>query len=123
MIFIAGTFLSFSLPPKVDSAKGEDKALLAADAEHLHGPHLHSRSSARACGRSVPPSPTPSAPTRRCAALSGFLTFFLAFLLREHPLTGQSAAVSLGMVAVVGGRGQRARYGGRGVAEGTRRRR
>ena len=40
VIFIAGTFLSFSLPPKVDSAKGEDVALLAADEEHLHGPHL-----------------------------------------------------------------------------------
>src|SRR5690349_12705706 len=39
VIFVAGTFLSFSLPPKVDSAKGEDVALLAADEGHLHGPH------------------------------------------------------------------------------------
>jgi MFS family permease len=38
VIFVAGTFLSFSLPPKVDSAKGEDVALLAADEQHLHGP-------------------------------------------------------------------------------------
>jgi hypothetical protein len=37
--------------------------------------------------------------------LSGFLTFFLAFLLREHPLTGASAAVSLGVVAVSAGAG------------------
>ncbi len=38
-------------------------------------------------------------------ALSGFLIFFLAFLLREHPLAGQSAAVSLGIVGVAAGIG------------------
>lgn len=36
---------------------------------------------------------------------SGFLIFFLAFLLREHPLTGQSAAVSLAVVGVAAGAG------------------
>jgi predicted MFS family arabinose efflux permease len=39
----------------------------------------------------------------RC--LSGFLIFFLAFLLREHPLSGKSAAVSLGLVVVSAGVG------------------
>ena len=39
----------------------------------------------------------------RC--LSGFLIFFLAFLLREHPLSGQSAVVSLGLVGVAAGTG------------------
>ncbi|WP_326811345.1 MFS transporter [Streptomyces scopuliridis] len=38
-------------------------------------------------------------------ALSGFLTFFLAFLLREHPLSGYSAVVSLGIVGVAAGAG------------------
>ena len=38
-------------------------------------------------------------------ALSGFLTFFLAFLLREHPLGGLSAAVSLGLAGVAAGTG------------------
>ncbi|MCA1224094.1 MFS transporter, partial [Streptomyces sp. 8L] len=38
-------------------------------------------------------------------ALSGFLTFFLAFLLREHPLSGLNAAVSLGLVGVSAGAG------------------
>ncbi|EXU90384.1 membrane protein [Streptomyces noursei PD-1] len=38
-------------------------------------------------------------------ALSGFLTFFLAFLLREHPLGGLGAAASLGLVAVAAGAG------------------
>jgi MFS family permease len=38
VIFISGMVLSFQLPHKVDSAKGEAKALLAADEQHLHGP-------------------------------------------------------------------------------------
>lgn len=38
-------------------------------------------------------------------ALSGFLIFFLAFLLREHPLAGQSAAISLGIAGVAAGAG------------------
>ncbi|MET8079002.1 MFS transporter [Streptomyces sp. NPDC005303] len=104
VIFIAGTFLSFSLPPKVDSAKGEDVALLAADEEHLHGPHLKpvKRPGLRTVGTAVTHALGANAALRW---LSGFLTFFLAFLLREHPLTGESAAVSLGLVAVSAGVG------------------
>lgn len=111
VIFIVGMFLSLSLPPKVDSAKGEHKALLAADEEHLH---LHARAEAaadtskkrrlglRTVGPGVTHALTANA-TLRC--LSGFLIFFLAFLLREEPLGGQSAAVSLGIVGVAAGVG------------------
>ncbi|MCX4738382.1 MFS transporter [Streptomyces antibioticus] len=104
VIFIAGTALSFSLPAKVDSAKGEDTALLAADEEHLHGPHRQpvKRPGLRTVGIAVTHALGANAALRW---LSGFLTFFLAFLLREHPMTGQSAAVSLGMVAVSAGLG------------------
>ena len=104
VIFVAGTFLSFSLPPKVDSAKGEDVALLAADEAHLHGPHLKpvKRPGLRTVGTAVTHALGANAALRW---LSGFLTFFLAFLLREHPLTGESAAVSLGLVAVSAGAG------------------
>ena len=104
VIFIAGTFLSFSLPPKVDSAKGEDVALLAADEKHLHGPHVKpvKRPGLRTVGTAVTHALGANAALRW---LSGFLTFFLAFLLREHPLTGESAAVSLGLVAVSAGVG------------------
>jgi MFS family permease len=103
-IFVGGTFLSFSLPPKVDSAKGEDKALLAADEEHLHGPHLKPppRPGLRTVGTAVTHALGANA-SLRC--LSGFLIFFLAFLLREHPLSGKSAAVSLGLVVVSAGVG------------------
>ncbi|MFF9004130.1 MFS transporter [Streptomyces achromogenes] len=100
VIFAAGTFLSFSLPPKVDSAKGEGVALLA-------GSRRPSEERARRPGlRSVGPAVTYALGANaslRC--LSGFLIFFLAFLLREHPLAGQSAAVSLGIVGVAAGAG------------------
>ncbi|WP_055490488.1 MFS transporter [Streptomyces sp. TP-A0356] len=105
VLFVAGTFLSFSLPPKVDSAKGEDVALLAADAQHLRGPH-RSTALRRPGLRTVGPAVTHALGANaslRC--LSGFLTFFLAFLLREHPLAGESAAVSLGIVGVAAGAG------------------
>ncbi|GKQ36527.1 MFS transporter [Streptomyces sp. A012304] len=104
VIFVAGTVLSFTLPAKVDSAKGEDTALLAADEQHLHGPHRQpvKRPGLRTVGIAVTHGLAVNAAQRW---LSGFLTFFLAFLLREHPLTGQSAAVSLGMVAVAAGTG------------------
>lgn len=104
VIFIVGTFLSFTLPPKVDSAKGEDVALLAADEEHLHGPHRRpvKRPGLRTVGIAVTHALGANAGLR---FLSGFLTFFLAFLLREHPLSGESAAVSLGIVVVSAGAG------------------
>lgn len=95
VIFIGGTFLAFSMPPKVDSAKGERKARLLA-----HG--QEKRPSLRTVGPSVIHGLQANATHR---ALSGFLTFFLAFLLREHPLSGQSAAVSLGIVGVAAGAG------------------
>lgn len=111
VIFIVGMFLSLSLPPKVDSAKGERKALLAADEEHLR---LHARveaatdtSKKRRLGlRTVGPGVTHAlAANASLRCLSGFLIFFLAFLLREEPLGGQSAAVSLGIVGVAAGVG------------------
>ncbi|MEV0528521.1 MFS transporter [Streptomyces sp. NPDC050439] len=111
VIFVVGMLLSLSLPSKVDSAKGEHKALLAADEEHLH---LHARAEAasdtskkrrlglRTVGPGVTHALTANAALR---CLSGFLIFFLAFLLREEPLGGQSAAVSLGIVGVAAGVG------------------
>ncbi|MFP3991695.1 MFS transporter [Streptomyces sp. E11-3] len=107
-LFVTGMVLSFTLPHKVDSARGERRALLAADAEHVHV-HLPGtpKESPRKIGlRTVGPSVTHGLvanATLRC--LSGFLIFFLAFLLREEPLAGQSAAVSLGIVGVAAGVG------------------
>ncbi|WP_428837789.1 MFS transporter [Streptomyces olivaceiscleroticus] len=94
-VFAAGTFLSFSLPHKVDSARGEAPVSPA-------GRRTRPRPGLRTVGRSVLRGLQANSALR---ALSGFLIFFLAFLLREHPLGGLSPAASLGLVAVAAGAG------------------
>nr|WP_221462290.1 MFS transporter [Streptomyces olivoverticillatus] len=111
-VFVSGTFLSLSLPHKVDSAKGEARAKLAADGPHRHHlttqRHRNRRNKRprppglRTVGRSVLHGLQANSALRM---LSGFLTFFLAFLLRVHPLGGLSPEFSLGLVAVAAGVG------------------
>lgn len=93
-LFLLGTYWALRLPHKVDSAKGERKAHMLT--------HGEQKPSLRTVGPSVLHGLQANAAHR---ALSGFLIFFLAFLLREHPLSGQSAAVSLAMVGVAAGTG------------------
>lgn len=109
LVFVLGTVLAFALPHKVDSAKGEMKAMLAAEPgrgpEPAAAPAVERpprRPGLRTVGVSVLHALQANASLR---ALSGFLTLFLAFLLREHPVGHLSAAVSLGMVAVAAGAG------------------
>ncbi len=100
VVFTLGTFLSFSLPHKVDSAKGERRARLTSrDGGAAAGPR---RPGLRTVGPSVLHGLQANAALR---SLSGFLTFFLAFMLREHPLGGLGPATSLGLVAVAAGGG------------------
>jgi MFS family permease len=94
VLFILGGYWAFTMPHKVDSAKGERKAHMLT--------HGEKKPSLRTVGPSVLHGLQANAALR---ALSGFLIFFLAFLLREHPLPGQSAAVSLGIVGVAAGVG------------------
>lgn len=96
-VFVTGTFLSFALDHKVDSAKGERTAHLVGAGQK--GPP---RVGLRTVGTSVLSALFANSSLR---ALSGFLTFFMAFLLREHPLDGLSAALSLGLVAGAAGTG------------------
>ncbi|MEU1816548.1 MFS transporter [Streptomyces roseifaciens] len=138
VVFILGTVLSFSLPHKVDSAKGEARARLVSG-EHLpHRPRRMRTAKGSKNGRkgwigrsnrngnwngnrngskrSKPPRP-PGLRTVGSSVLhalqansamrmlSGFLTFFLAFLLRVHPIGDLSPAFSLGVVAVAAGAG------------------
>ncbi|MFE4449960.1 MFS transporter [Streptomyces sp. NPDC056796] len=120
-IFLGGTVLAFTLPPKVDSAKGERKARLVVPHEEADRPpepaarwgRGGSTRLGRRKGREKPPGLRSVGPSvlhglqanAAHRALSGFLIFYLAFLLREHPLSGQSAAVSLGIVGVAAGVG------------------
>ncbi|WP_328692485.1 MFS transporter [Streptomyces caniferus] len=99
-VFAAGTFLSFSLPHKVDSAKGETRARLASREARAAGGGR--KPGLRTVGPSVLHGLQANAALR---ALSGLLTFFLAFMLREHPLGGLGAAASLGLVVVAAGTG------------------
>ncbi|WP_282694794.1 MFS transporter [Streptomyces sp. CC208A] len=93
-LFLLGTYWAVRMPHKVDSAKGERRAHLLT--------HGEKRPSLRTVGPAVLHGLQANAAQRM---LSGFLIFFLAFLLRVHPLPGQSAAVSLGIVAVAAGVG------------------
>lgn len=93
-LFLLGAYWAFTMPHKVDSAKGERKAHMLT--------HGETKPSLRTVGPSVLHGLQANAAFR---CLSGFLIFFLAFLLRDHPLGGQSAAVSLGIVGVAAGVG------------------
>ncbi|MGW1125554.1 MFS transporter [Streptomyces sp. NPDC002526] len=122
-IFVGGGILAFTLPPKVDSAKGERRAQLvpphggseprpsATKPGNKTGTKTGTKTGAKGRERrpglrSVGPSVLHGLQANAAhRALSGFLIFFLAFLLREHPLAGQSAAISLGIVGVAAGVG------------------
>ncbi|MBT2387372.1 MFS transporter [Streptomyces sp. ISL-11] len=113
VVFVLGTILSFSLPHKVDSAKGEARARLVSG-EHRsparekrhpgkkRGKEKQPRPGLRTVGSSVLHALQANSAIRM---LSGFLTFFLAFMLRVHPLGDLSPAFSLGVVAVAAGAG------------------
>ncbi|MFD7427614.1 MFS transporter [Streptomyces sp. NPDC059818] len=129
-IFVGGAILAFTLPPKVDSAKGERKAHLVHPQEDdavrpdplrktaTPGTEPGARTGKKPARskerngekrpglRSVGPSVLHGLQANAAhRALSGFLIFFLAFLLREQPLSGRSAAISLGIVGVAAGTG------------------
>ncbi len=106
-VFAFGTYLSLSLPHKVDSAKGEARARLTADGPVRQPARRRKagrrpRPGLRTVGSSVLHGLQANGSLRM---LSGFLTFFLAFLLRVHPLGGLSPAFSLGVVAIAAGAG------------------
>ncbi|MFE3825837.1 MFS transporter [Streptomyces sp. NPDC059092] len=115
VIFLGGAVLAFTLPPTVDSAKGERKARLVTVDHGRNGRNngtdrndrngrreKERRPTLRTVGPAVLHGLQANASHR---LLSGFLTFFLAFLLREHPIAGQNAAISLGIVGVAAGGG------------------
>jgi MFS family permease len=104
VIYLSGALLSMSLDPKVDSARGENRARLSADEEAPKEPAgiPGRKPGLLGVGSSVLHALQGNAGLR---ALSGFLTMFLAFMLREHPLGGLTAAESLGVAVVAAGVG------------------
>ncbi|MFB7665133.1 MFS transporter [Kitasatospora sp. NPDC056138] len=106
LVFVIGTLMAFHLPHEVDSAKGEQRAVLHADEECPALPDgitlLPEKATLRTVGPSVILALRAMATLR---ALVGFLVMFLAFLLREDPVGGLDPTVSLGIVALAAGTG------------------
>ncbi|WP_082563815.1 MULTISPECIES: MFS transporter [unclassified Nocardioides] len=100
VVFIGATILAILLPRKVDSSAGE------AHLELMPGPSARAnpqRQSMRI------PAPVAFALRANCGPrfLSGFLTMFMAFLLRENPIDGweDRQAMLLGLVIGAAGLG------------------
>lgn len=125
LVYLAGAVLAFHLPHQVDLAKDEQRAILHAEKaaaaereaqrERTRGvevdddgrptdgveptgadrPPAEPKLRLRSVGPSVVLALTAEGTLR---GLSGFLTFFLAFLLREHPVGGLRSTFALGIV-------------------------
>ncbi|WP_345263060.1 MFS transporter [Nocardioides nanhaiensis] len=93
LVFVVGTILAIRLPAKVDSAAGEQSMSLR-----------EARPGGARRGTQVPRS-VAFALRANCGPrwLSGFLTMFMAFLLRENPIAGWSPTVLIALV--IGGAG------------------
>ena len=96
LVFIAGTVPAILLPPRVDSAQGEE--------------HVDLRDVTDSGSRSRRAGITPVVVTAlRCNAglrvLSGFLTMFMAFLLRNEPIHGWEDRRTLLLALVIGSAG------------------
>jgi MFS family permease len=91
VVFTAGTILAVTLPPRVDSAEGEERLPLVDVGQTL-----------RRIPTLVVLGLQGNAALR---AFSGLLLMFMAFLLREVPLADYSATVQVAAVATAAGAG------------------
>ncbi|MEV7779770.1 MFS transporter [Kitasatospora sp. NPDC088351] len=110
LVFVIGTLMAFHLPHAVDSAKGEQRAVLHAEAPGGTLPPADGGAAAvqppKATLRTVGPSVILA--LRAMSALRwlvGFLVMFLAFLLRDDPVGGLRPTLALGLVALAAGTG------------------
>ena len=109
LVYVAGTVLAVTLPARVDSAAGEEDldVRAAAGSGSRSGPGSGSRRDRlRARLRALPVGVVH---TLWCSVggrlVAGFLTLYLAFLLRQHPLPGLGGPLLLGLVVVAAGLG------------------
>ncbi|MGA4540668.1 MFS transporter [Uniformispora flossi] len=116
VVFLFGAILSFTLPAKVDSPEGEDRASFtgeAAGVDHESSfprPRREGKTVADKLGskgkgkrrlRSVGPSVVLALWANAAfRAFSGFLIMFLGFLLREEPIGGYDGKKALAVVVV-----------------------
>ena len=99
VVFVVATVLAILLPARVDASQGEDRMELMSRPD---GSGPRGRPQRRRYGM---PGPVAHALRANCGPrwLSGFLTMFMAFLLRENPIEGWSTGVLLAVV--IGGAG------------------
>jgi MFS family permease len=99
LIFVAATILAILLPGRVDSTQGEDNLAF------LSGVSADQPTAPRSRGTVRIPHSMSFALRANCGPrwLSGFLTLFMAFLLRVHPIAGHSPQFLL--AAVIGAAG------------------
>lgn len=94
VIFVIGTILAILLPSAVDSSEGEEQVDIAPMPE------------GKRSGLGITPAVVNAL---RCNAglrfLSGFLTLFMAFILRDRPFAGWEDRVTLLMALVIGAAG------------------
>ena len=93
-MFVVGTVAAIRLPDKVDSTAGEQSMVLRGDAEPGRR------------GTRIPAS-VAFALRANCGPrwMSGFLTMFMAFLLRDNPIEGWRPEVLIGLVIGAAGLG------------------
>lgn len=107
-IYVVGTVLAIRLPARVDSDIGEqdiaDTVVLTPPGRTPQRRHPLARLRAKvaALPTTVLAAMCSAAGTR---LLAGFLTLFVAFLMREHPLPGLSGTLTLALVAGAAGVG------------------
>jgi MFS family permease len=106
VVTLIGAVMSFRLPHKVDLAKGE-RALHLEELAQARSERETDGRRGRSHGLRATESTVFKALIANCTLrlLSGFMLFFLAFLLRDQPFAGFTAAMSLGVVGVVAGVG------------------
>lgn len=95
VVFAVGMVLALRLPPRVDSTAGETPTTLSLD-DTIPIPRR------RFVGMDVVAALRANAALR---AFSGFLTMFLAFLLRQNPVGGLDDTVAIALVATGAGVG------------------
>ena len=97
VLFVLATIWAIRLPSRVDSDAGEDEAVLIGSAKSRKGHRPRMRI----------PGTVSFALRANCGPrwLSGFLTMFMAFLLRENPIGDWRPEVLLGIVIGAAGLG------------------
>lgn len=108
LIYVVGTVLAIRLPARVDSSLGEldieDTGPVPVPPREEGRTGLARRLRARVAAL---PTAVLVALTSAIGArlLTGFLTLFMAFLMREHPIPGYSGTLVLGLVVGAAGAG------------------